>query len=160
MRSMFSRRARWKAPPNRLSVARQGRPDLLDLTEPNPTRARIVYPRDELSEIFARAARASYDPDPRGLRSAREALGDPDRTVITASTSEAYGYLFKLLTDPGDAVLTATPSYPLLEHLASLELIELHSFPLELHRRWELHADKARAALTSRTKAVVVVNPN
>src|SRR3954452_19833892 len=160
MRRMFSRRARWNAPPNRLSVARQWRPDLLDLTESNPTRAGIVYPLDELSEIFARAARASYDPDPRGLRSAREALGDPDRTVITASTSEAYGYLFKLLTDPGDAVLTATPSYPLLEHLASLELIELHSFPLEFHRRWEIDRSRVAHAITPRTRAIVVVNPN
>jgi len=109
---------------------------------------------------LARASRASYDPDPLGLRSAREALGDPDRTVITASTSEAYGYLFKLLTDPGDAVLTATPTYPLLEHLASLELIELHAFPLEFHRRWEIDPSRVAQAITPRTRAIVVVNPN
>jgi len=113
-----------------------------------------------LSEIFARAARASYEPEPLGIRSAREALGDPDRIVITASTSEAYGYLFKLLTDPGDAVLTATPTYPLLEHLAALELIELHSFPLEFHRRWEIDRARVAQALTPRTRAIVVVNPN
>ena len=157
---MFSRRARWNAPPNRLALARQSRHNLLDLTESNPTKASIDYPLDELSDIFARAARATYDPEPLGLRSAREALGDPERTVITASTSEAYGYLFKLLTDPGDAVLTATPSYPLIEHLASLELIELHSFPLELHARWEIDRDRVAHALTPRTRAIVVVNPN
>lgn len=94
------------------------------------------------------------------MRSAREVLGDPDCIVITASTSEAYAYLFKLLTDPGDAVLTATPSYPLLEHLASLELIELHSFPLEFHRRWEIDRSRVADALTPRTRAIVVVNPN
>jgi aspartate/methionine/tyrosine aminotransferase len=157
---MFSRRAHWNAPQNRLTLARQSRPDLLDLTESNPTKADIVYPLDELSEIFARAARASYDPEPLGIRSAREALGEPARIVITASTSEAYGYLFKLLTDPGDAVLTATPSYPLLEHLAALELIELHSFPLEFHRRWEIDRARVAQALTPRTRAIVVVNPN
>jgi len=160
MRRMFSRRAHWNAPQNRLTLARQSRPNLLDLTESNPTKASIAYPLDELSEIFARAARAPYEPEPLGLRSAREALGDPDRTVITSSTSEAYGYLFKLLTDPGDAILTATPSYPLLEHLASLELIELHSFPLEFHKRWEIERSRVAEALTPRTRAIVVVNPN
>jgi len=160
MRRMFSRRAHWNAPQNRLTLARQSRPNLLDLTESNPTKASITYPLDELSEIFARAARAAYEPEPLGLRSAREALGDPDRIVITSSTSEAYGYLFKLLTDPGDAILTATPSYPLLEHLASLELIELHSFPLEFHKRWEIERSRVAEALTPRTRAIVVVNPN
>jgi len=160
MSRMFSRRARWNAPPNRLALARQSRPNLLDLTESNPTKASIDYPLDELSDIFARAARATYEPEPLGLRSAREALGDPERIVITASTSEAYGYLFKLLTDPGDAVLTATPSYPLIEHLASLELIELHSFPLELHARWEIDRERVAYSLTPRTHAIVVVNPN
>jgi alanine-synthesizing transaminase len=157
---MFSRRAHWNAPQNRLTLARQSRPNLLDLTESNPTKASIDYPLDELSEIFARAARAAYEPEPLGLRSAREALGDPEQIVLTSSTSEAYAYLFKLLTDPGDAILTATPSYPLLEHLASLELIEQHSFPLELHKRWEIERSRVAEALTPRTRAIVVVNPN
>lgn len=161
----FSRRAHWNAPVNRLTLARQGRGDLLDLTISNPTRAGIDYPLDELSEIMARAARAAYDPEPLGLRSAREALAreltcDVDDVVITASTSEAYSFLFKLLCDPGDAVLTATPSYPLLEHLAALELIELRPFALEQHQRWELDPANVRAALTERTKALVVVSPN
>src|SRR5205814_5515283 len=151
------------APTNRLTIARQSRSDLLDLTNSNPTKAGIDYPLDELSEIMARAARAPYDPQPLGIRSAREAVAehigcDVDDVVITASTSEAYSFLFKLLTDPGDAVLTATPSYPLLEHLAALELIELRPFALEHHQRWELDAAHVRAALTDRTRAIVVVN--
>lgn len=161
----FSRRAQWNAPTNRLTQAKQSRRDLLDLTESNPTRASIAYPLDELSEIFARAVRSPYEPDPLGLRSAREALAeslrcDPAELVITASTSEAYAYLFKLLTDPGDAILTATPSYPLLEHLASLELIEQNTFALDFHRRWELDASRVAHALTPRTRAILIVNPN
>src|SRR5260221_13768714 len=162
---MLSRRARWNASVNQLTLARRSRMDLLDLTASNPTRAGIEYPLDELSEIMARAARAPYDPDPLGLPSAREALAaelgcGQDDVVITASTSEAYSYLFKLLCDPGDAVLTAIPSYPLLEHLAELELIELRSFALELHQRWELDPATVRAAVTNRTRALLVVNPN
>lgn len=153
---MFSKRAEWSAPLNRLTAERRARTGLIDLTETNPTRAGLVYPHDELADALARAARAPYDPDPRGLRSAREAVGNAEELILTASTSEAYSFLFKLLTDPGDEVLTATPSYPLLEHLASLEQVTLRSFPLEFHRRWEIHD----VPLSERTKAIVVVNPN
>jgi len=157
----FSRRAQWYAPTNRLTIARQSRGDLLDLTNSNPTRADIEYPTEELAEIMSRAARATYDPQPLGLRSAREAVAehvrcDVDDVVITASTSEAYSFLFKLLTDPGDAIATATPSYPLLDHLAQLEQIELKTFPMEFHRRWEI--DVAR--IPRDVAAVVVVSPN
>jgi len=153
---MFSSRTRWHAPLNRLTIERRKRGDLLDLTETNPTRAGIDYPHDELADALARASRASYDPDPRGLRSAREALGDPDDFLLTASTSEAYSYLFKLLCDRGDEILTPAPSYPLLEHLASLELVELRHFALEFQRRWEIHD----LPIGERTRAIVVVNPN
>jgi len=158
---VLSRRARWNTPPNRLSLARAAHAGpLLDLTNSNPTRAGIDYPLAELSEAVARAAEAPYDPDPLGLRSAREALAEDlhcsaEDLVITASTSEAYSFLFKLLCDPGDVVITARPSYPLLEHLAALELIELRYFPLEFHKRWELGAIDAGNA-----RAIVVVNPN
>ena len=158
---MFSDRAQGSAAVNRLTIERCRRTGLLDLTETNPTRAGIDYPHDALAEAFARSARAPYDPDPRGLRVAREALGaelrcSPDDLILTASTSEAYSFLFKLLANPGDEILTATPSYPLLEHLASLELVRLRTFPLELHRRWEI----GEVPLGDRTRAVVVVNPN
>src|SRR6202000_2846719 len=69
-------------------------------------------------------------------------------------------FLFKLLTDPGDAVLTATPSYPLFEHLASLELVELRTFALAFHGRWELDPAAVRAALTPKTRALITVHPN
>ena len=161
---MLSRRTRWDAPPNRLTLARAERMraggEILDLTESNPTRAGIRYALDELADIMGRAARARYDPDPRGLRSAREALGDADSLILTASTSEAYAFLFKLLCNPGDNVAVAVPSYPLFEHLASLETVELRTFALEFHRRWELHADRISDVIDDRTRAIIVVNPN
>lgn len=163
---MFSKRAHWNAPLNELTRARLAhRGELYDLTETNPTRAALPYPLEELSAALAAGARVSYDPDPRGLLSAREALAEHlrcevDDLLLTASTSEAYSFLFKLLTDPGDAILTATPTYPLLEHLASMELVTLQSFALELHRRWDLDPSRVRQAITERTRAIVVVNPN
>ena len=159
-RQPFSNRTNWNAPLNRITAARQRRGgEVLDLTESNPTRAAIAYPLEELSEIFARAARTPYTPDPRGLASAREALGGGD-VILTASTSEAYSFLFKLLCNPGDEVVAPTPSYPLFEHLSALEGVTLRPFALELHRRWELHLTRIREAMSSRTRAIVVVNPN
>ncbi|MBV8520421.1 MAG: pyridoxal phosphate-dependent aminotransferase [Acidobacteria bacterium] len=160
-RVKFSTRAHWNAPVNQLTRERAWRGELLDLTETNPTRAGLDYPLDELADAMQRAARAPYDPQPLGLRSAREAVAaslqcDADDVVLTASTSEAYSFLFKLLADPGDDVLIAIPSYPLFEHLAALELITLRTFPLELHRRWEL----GPIAPGPRTRAIIVVNPN
>ena len=163
---MFSKRAHWKAATNRFTLARLAyRGTLLDLTNSNPTKAGIPYPLDELAEVMGRAARASYDPQPLGIASAREAVAramacDAADVVITASTSEAYSFLFKLLCDPGDAVLTATPAYPLIEHLAALELIELRYFALDFHQRWEIDTTRLQGALTDRTRAILVVSPN
>lgn len=158
---MFSKRAHWNAAVNELTLARRGRTNVLDLTETNPTRAALPYPHEALSDALARGARASYDPDPRGLLSAREAVAahlhcEPDDLLLTASTSEAYSFLFKLLTDPGDGLLTATPSYPLLEHLAQMEHVTLQTFAMEFHRRWEIHD----VPVDGRTRAILVVHPN
>lgn len=172
---MLSRRASWTTPPNRLAIARAAAlargARLLDLTESNPTRAGIAYPFDAMEELLRAAARAPYDPDPFGIRPAREALaeylsrpGDPvsaDDLVLTASTSEGYSFLFKLLADPGDEIATHTPSYPLLDHLAALESLQLRRFPLHFHgARWELDPSAVASALSERTRALVVIHPN
>lgn len=158
-------RAQWEAPLNRLTVARNERlqrgDEILDLTASNPTTAGIPYPLDELAAAISGGARAQYDPQPLGIASARQAVAaqercDPEDIVITASTSEAYSFLFKLLTNPGDEVAIAVPSYPLLEHLAAMELVALLPFPLELHRRWEI----GDPHLTARTRAIAIVSPN
>src|ERR1035438_9926981 len=88
---------------------------VLDLTLSNPTRAGIVYPSGFLSALADERA-LLYEPEPFGLPSARECIaaeyGVPyDRVIMTASTSEAYSWIFKLLCDPGDEVLVPRSSY-------------------------------------------------
>src|SRR5437867_3230821 len=110
---------------------------------------------------MAEASTPAYDPDPRGLASAREAVAasyaarglavDADRIVLTASTSEAYGWLFKLLCDPGERVLVPRPSYPLFEYLATLESIPVTSYPLRYDGRWEIDRDDLLGALSAAT---------
>jgi alanine-synthesizing transaminase len=170
---VFSRRTAWDRRANELARRldlrrRAGRP-LLDLTETNPTRAGLLPPGDVLVPLADESA-LRYEPAPLGLPEAREAVAadfhrrgvdvPPDRVVLTASTSEAYAHLFKLLCDPGDAVLVPRPSYPLFDYLASLESVDVAAYPLGYDGRWHLDREGLEAALTSRTRAVVAVNPN
>jgi len=160
------------AEPNELARARaqltaQG-VALTDLTDTNPTRHGLLDPRVASVMAEAAAQATAYDPDPRGPRPARDALaerfgGDPDDYWLTASTSEAYGWLFDLLADPSDRVAIMTPGYPLIEPLASLAGVGVtgyHSFYLH-PSGWELDLDSARQTLANPgVRAVVAVNPN
>src|SRR6185503_13892012 len=171
--AMFSRRTGWARAPNRLSAAvearrRSGAP-LLDLTETNPTRAGLRAPADVLRALADPGALA-YEPDPLGRLPAREAITAdfrrrgadvaPDRLLLTASTSEAYAFAFKLLCDPGDTILVPRPSYPLFEYLAGLESVSVESYPLRYDGTWHIDLAELADALTERTRAIVAVSPN
>jgi hypothetical protein len=159
--------------PNALSRAiedaRRSGIRLLDLTEANPTTAGLSYPPDVLSSLSdARAER--YHPEPLGLPEARAAVAaeyarygatvPPDRVVLTSSTSEAYGFIFKLTCDPGDAVLVPQPSYPLFDMLAGLDGVARQPYRLEWHGRWSIDRASVERALGQNTRAVLVVSPN
>jgi len=170
---MFSSRFHWDLHPNRITQALEGKrcsgARLLDLTQSNPTRAGLEYP-PEILRAFEDKRVLVYDPAPAGARPAREAVAGyyhargcdvpPERILLTASTSEAYSYLFKLLCNPGDQVLAPRPSYPLFEFLANLESIEVRQYPLAYHGGWGIDVDAVADAVTDRTRAVVLVNPN
>jgi aspartate/methionine/tyrosine aminotransferase len=160
--------------PNRIARAveerrRTGARGILDLTESNPTLAGIEYPADIL-RAFQDPRLLVYEPAPAGSLEARQAVAGhyaargqpvgPERILLTASTSEAYAYLFKLLADPGDCVLVPRPSYPLFEFLADMESIEVRQYPLVYHGGWSIDLEALAAAVSDRTRAVVVVNPN
>jgi hypothetical protein len=169
----FSHRVPSDLAPNRfalaLAAARQAARPLLDLTVSNPTRVDLGYP-DGLLALLGSAASLVYDPQPFGLSPAREAVAADfarrgvalaaDRVVLTASTSEAYSVLFKLLCDPGDRVLVPRPGYPLFEHLTRLDAVEADSYLLEHHGRWSVDLDGLRRSISPRTRAVVAVSPN
>jgi aspartate/methionine/tyrosine aminotransferase len=141
---------------------------LVDLTDTNPTTAGLPYP-EGLLEALADPRGCLYAPHPLGLREAREAIAadaarrgahvDPDHVVLSASTSEAYSWLFKLLCDPGTSVLVPRPSYPLFEHLTRLEGVRAVAYDLEYHGRWRIDFG-ALAAAPAGTRAVLIVSPN
>lgn len=162
---MFSSRLAWETQRNSLTEAVAAhRGELLDLTQANPTHAGIIYPPNLLDAFTDRRA-MEYDPDPRGLGSARALLAErysvsPERVMITASTSEAYAWLFKLLCNPGDEVLVPRPSYPLFDFLAALESVTIRQYPLRYHEGWWIDLDELERSITPRTRAVLLVNPN
>lgn len=166
---MYSSRFEWSLEPNRLSrlldAKRFSGARLFDLTESNPTRAGFVYP-PEITTALGDPRALLYEPSPWGLPSAREVIAklhgvDARRVMVTASTSESYSYLFKLLCGPGDEVLVPAPSYPLFEFLAKLECVTTRAYPLAYEGgTWRIDFDGLRKAITHRTRAVCVVNPN
>ncbi len=158
---------------NRLTAAleerRQRGVDTIDLTVSNPTQVGIEYPRDLLAPL-ADARALVYEPHPFGPVEARRAVAreyerhgiavEPSRIVLTASTSEAYSFLFKLLADAGDEVLVPRPSYPLFDHLSRLDLAAAVPYELDYHGRWSIDFASLERAVTKRTRAVLVVSPN
>lgn len=170
---MFASRTRWNLAPNRLSAAvsrlrAQGK-TILDLTESNPTACGIAYP-GELLQALADPKNLRYEPASSGLASAREAVAadyarhgcavDPDSIVLTASTSEAYSFVLRLLAEPGDRVIFPRPSYPLLDHLAQLNDVAVDRYFLCYDGAWRLDLDSLRDAVTPASRAVVLVHPN
>lgn len=170
---LFSRRTSWDLTENRfaeeLARARASGRALIDLTESNPTRigidgaaplvALLGHPRGTRYEPVAaghaeaRAAVARYYAD-RGLAVSEGSI------LLSASTSEAYAWLFKLLTDRGDEVLIPAPSYPLLAFLAALEDVTLKPYPLIREERFRIDLPALEEAISARTRAIVVVHPN
>lgn len=158
---------------NRLAHAVQraraeGRP-LLDLTESNPTRVGLRYPADLLAPL-AHPRGLVYEPSPFGLIDARQAVAkdyerrgtsiSPDRVALSASTSDAYSLLFKVLADAGDEVLVPRPSYPLFDHLTRLDDVTATPYELEYHDGWTIDISSVERAVTARTRALLIVNPN
>ncbi len=165
---MFSKRTQWDQQLNDLhevlDVLRSSGTDVLDGTESNPTKCGFEYP-SHWTAALADSHVLKYEPQAMGLPAARDAVGafcafDPSRVMLTASTSESYSFLFRLLLDPSDHVLVPSPSYPLFQFLLELNDAAFDYYPLKYDQTWEIDFEALEAQITPRTKAVVLVNPN
>ncbi|MGA2421583.1 MAG: pyridoxal phosphate-dependent aminotransferase [Candidatus Acidiferrum sp.] len=160
--------------PNPLSLALAERRlaglPVIDLTASNPTECGFTYDGDSILAALANPASLAYEPDARGLLTAREVVSEyysargervaPENIILTTSTSEAYSYAFRLLCDPGDEILVPQPSYPLFDFLADLEDVRLVRYPLLYDHGWQIDFHALQEAITGRTRGVIVVNPN
>ena len=171
---MFAKRTNWNLAPNRLSAAlaehrAQGKP-LMDLTASNPTACGFAYDGEAILGALSCSGALLYEPNPKGLEAARRAIagcyvsrgheiaaGD---IILTASTSEAYSFALRTLGNPGDEVLAPAPSYPLLALLADIQDLQIRRYPLLYDHGWQIDFHALEQAISSRARAVIVVNPN
>jgi alanine-synthesizing transaminase len=177
---MFSKRSDWKLTPNRFTEAHRevlaAGGIVLDLTVSNPTRAGLTYDAPAIRNALSRAEALDYDAQSKGLLSCRQALAayyrephgsaspnpeiDPESMLLTTSTSEGYSWVFRLLCDFEDEILVPKPSYPLFDFLADLQDVKLVPYPLLYDHGWQIDFSSLAKALSSRTRAVVLVHPN
>jgi alanine-synthesizing transaminase len=171
---MFAKRTNWNLTPNRLSQAlaahrAAGKP-LLDLTISNPTECGFEYDSELILNALRNPAALKYEPNPKGLECARRAVAEyyaekgaavaVEDIILTTSTSEAYSFVFRLLSDPGDEILIPAPSYPLFDFLADILDVGLVRYPLIYDHGWQIDFHALEQATTQRTRAVIVVHPN
>jgi len=172
--NMFADRTKWNLAPNGLSEALArlrvaGKP-LLDLTVSNPTECGFAYDERAILEALRNPAALKYEPAPRGLASARQAVCEYyaergatvgiDDIFLTTSTSEAYSYVFRLLCNPGDEILVLAPSYPLFDFLADIQDVKLRRYRLIYDHGWQIDFHALEQAITPRTRAIIIVHPN
>lgn len=173
---MFSQRTNWRRSPNALTRAiedmRASGQEILDLTVSNPTEAGIHPDPEIVLAALANPEAMRYDPQPRGLLAARQAVCHyyreshdifdlaPERLLLTTSTSEAYSYVFRLLCNPGEEILVPKPSYPLFEFLADLADVKVVPYPLLYDHGWQIDFDSLYKAATPQSRAVIAVHPN
>jgi alanine-synthesizing transaminase len=171
---MFAGRTNWNLHSNRLSEAlakhrAAGKP-LLDLSASNPTECGFEYDRQAILKALSNPESLSYDPDAKGLLSARRAVVEyyspleiivpVEDIILTTSTSEAYSFAFRVLCNPGDELLIPEPSYPLFSFLADIHDVKLVGYPLLYDHGWQIDFHALQQSITARTRGVIVVNPN
>lgn len=173
-RSIFAARTNWTLEENAYTRAlrrhRQAGREILDLTSSNPTTCGFQYDDAAILAALQDSAGLRYDPQPKGLLSARAAVAqyykeigatiDPERLILTTGTSEAYSFLFRLLCEPGDEVLVAHPSYPLFDFLASIQDVKLRPFHLVYDHGWQIDFADLERCIGAWTRAILLVHPN
>jgi len=177
---MFSDRTSWRLAQNRFTQAveetRARGACLLDLTASNPTRVGLEYDSAAILGSLSSPRALDYDPQAKGILEARQAVAryyaanltrhastkevDAERIILTASTSEGYSYVFRLLCNAGDELLVPKPSYPLFDFLADLQDVKLVPYPLIYDHGWQMDFHSLEKAVTPRTRGVVLVHPN
>jgi alanine-synthesizing transaminase len=171
---MFSSRTDWDLRPSPLfhllQQKRSKGEEIIDLTESNPTHCGFADETNSLIDPDSLRRSALYEPDPKGLLSARESIArwyekqhllvDPSRIVLTSSTSEAYSFLFRLLCNPGDGVAVPKPSYPLFEYLSRLNDVRCQHYRLAYDGEWHMDMRSVEESLSPGARALVLVHPN
>lgn len=171
---MFADRTNWRTAPNRLAAClaerRRLRLPVIDLTESNPTKCGLSPTGDRVLSPLLDQRSLIYEPDPKGLPAAREAISayyasrgyevPPNRLILASGTSECYSHAFRLLANPGDEILSPAPSYPLFDFLAGINDLRLVHYPMRYDHGWAMDLEALNGRISNRTRAILIVSPN
>ena len=169
----FARRTNWPQETNALNKALEDLGSrhipVMDLTASNPTSCGFLYPEGMLSALNS-LDNFNYHPEACGMQSSRQAVAQyyarqklslsPSDIILTASTSEAYSFLMRLLVNPGEKILIPKPSYPLFQFLLQINDVNFDYYPLIYDGQWRLDCRALERLVDAKTKAIVLVNPN
>ena len=105
-----------------------------------------------------------------GIPAAREAVAadytrrgvatSPDRVLITTGTSEGIELALNALVDEGDDVLVPMPTYPLYTAILAKIGAQPRYYRTDPARDWLPDLDHLRTLITSRTRVLVIIDPN
>jgi aspartate/methionine/tyrosine aminotransferase len=129
-------------------------------------------PPPEVVEAVAAAVRDgdTHYTDSRGLFALREAIAadcerrrgvaiSPDRIIVTSGSSPALLLVFELLLDPGDEIIMPTPHYPCYPNMIAVCGGRSVFVPTSPDDGYRIDVDAVRAAITPRTKGILVASP-
>lgn len=170
---LFAHRTNWCQKPNILNKTLEDLEarhiPVMDLTASNPTVCAFSYPEGMLTALSS-SENFYYKPDACGISRARQAVAnyygrpkavlDPEDIILTASTSEAYSFLLRLLVNPGQKVLIPRPSYPLFQFLLEINDVNFDYYPLVYDGQWHIDCQALERAVDANTRAIILVNPN
>lgn len=145
--------------------------DILKLNIGNPAPFGFSAPEEVISDMIATLRDSQGYSDSRGIFSARKAIMQycqlkniPNVGMYDIYTGNGVSELINMamqgLVDDGDEILVPSPDYPLWTGCVNLAGGKAVHYVCDEEADWYPDLDDIRKKVTSRTKAIVIINPN
>lgn len=143
---------------------------ILRLNTGNPAAFGFEAPDEVIRDLITNARESEGYSDSKGIFSARKAVMqyyqlqnihvDMDDIYIVNGVSEGISMSMQALFDNDDEVLVPMPDYPLWTACVSLAGGNAVHYICDEEANWYPDIDDIKSKITSKTKAIVLINPN
>ncbi|HEN9081521.1 TPA: pyridoxal phosphate-dependent aminotransferase [Streptococcus agalactiae] len=143
---------------------------ILRLNTGNPAAFGFEAPDEVIRDLITNARESEGYSDSKGIFSARKAVMqyyqlqnihvDMDDIYIVNGVSEGISMSMQALLDNDDEVLVPMPDYPLWTACVSLAGGNAVHYICDEEANWYPDIDDIKSKITSKTKAIVLINPN